>query len=263
MSGFSEASLTQPSDDRASLGSPVAADGETGLGNPGPRGETGTVRRVLREHEFDRRLLALDLHDGLMQYVIGALMHLDALHDRHAPLAPDAQNQLDRARSLMRQAVVEGRRLIAGVRPPIIDEKGLTEALKDLVARNQRSSPIAIELEVATGGRRYSPLIEGMVYRIVQEALTNIQRHSQSPRALVRLIDDEDEGLRLEVRDWGVGFKVGQTGSNSHGLDGIHERTKWLGGRCEVISAPGEGTSIIVRLPLSPSSLDVLKTCRA
>jgi signal transduction histidine kinase len=259
VSSYSEISKSQSADDRARSAKSNPPPGGAPVNDPGDRCETGALRRVLRDHEFDRRLLALDLHDGLMQYLIGSLMYLDGLHDRQLPLAAEAQNQLDRARSLLRQAVVEGRRLIGGVRPPIIDEKGLTDALKDLIAKNQRSSAIAIELQVLTAGRRYSALIEGMVYRIVQEALTNIQRHSQSPRALVRLVDDDDV-LRLDVRDWGVGFNVDQAGLNTCGLEGIRERAEWLGGNCEVSSSPGQGAWIIVRLPLFPSSFDLMQS---
>jgi signal transduction histidine kinase len=258
LSSFSPISPSGSSGDRERRQHPNRSGVAPGV-DAGARSEAETLRRVLREQEFDRRLLALDLHDGLMQYLIGSLMYLDGLHDRQLPLPPEAQSQLDRARSLLRQSVLEGRRLIAGVRPPIIDEKGLAEALNDLVEESLRRSPVAIELHVATAGRRYSALLEGMVYRIVQEALTNIQRHSQSPKALIRLVDDAD-GLRLDVRDWGVGFNVDQAGLDTCGLEGIRERSEWLGGSCEVTSAPGQGTWIIVRLPLFPSSYDLLQS---
>jgi signal transduction histidine kinase len=238
----------------------IPSNGGSPIANQGSFAEGGgaTLRRLLRDQERERRLLALDLHDGLMQYLVGALLYLDELHDRPESLNPEALRPLDRARSLLRQAIVEGRRLIRGVRPPILDENGLADALKELVAETQAGSAIDVELQIETATSRYSPLLEGMVYRIVQEALTNIQRHSHSPRALVRLTDDGD-GLRLDVRDWGVGFNLDEVGFDKCGLAGIRERCECLGGSCDISSTPGLGTWIVVRLPIFPSSPDIME----
>jgi signal transduction histidine kinase len=91
--------------------------------------------------------------------------------------------------------------------------------------------------------------IESALFRIVQEALTNVRKHSGSERVRITL-NQLPSGVWLEVRDWGMGFDVAHRRPSSFGLRGIHERVQLMGGRCQVDSAPGEGTRLVVDLPL-------------
>ena len=96
---------------------------------------------------------------------------------------------------------------------------------------------------------RLVPIQENTIYRIVQEALTNARKHSQSERIRLAIVQQDNE-VRIEVQDWGVGFRLEQIGDQCFGLHGIRERTRLLGGRTVIESSPGQGTTIVVEMPL-------------
>jgi signal transduction histidine kinase len=213
------------------------------------RNEQRLLEQLLMAHERDRQLTAYEIHDGFVQEAVGAKMHLEAFQRRLAtmPHAPTAD--LDASIKLLGHAVAEGRRLITGLRPPIIDEAGIVAALEYLVREHHVPGVLEIEFAHQTSFDRLTPLLEGSIFRIVQETLTNVARHSHSERALVRLTQDGDR-LRLEIRDWGVGFDPGTVLEHRYGLQSIRERARLLRGKAVIGSRRGEGTCIVVDLPL-------------
>jgi len=96
---------------------------------------------------------------------------------------------------------------------------------------------------------RLSPVLENAIYRIVQEALTNACQHSKSEEIRIRLVQKSNR-LRMEVKDWGVGFNPKVVQENRFGLPGIRERARVLGGKCQITSKHGEGTTVVVQLPV-------------
>jgi signal transduction histidine kinase len=246
--------------------------------NPSPE-FAHLLREALRAEERDRRLMALDIHDGLLQYVIGALYQLEqgpwtlerpaavastpgeagvpvnngAAEPKLGQFTATDLEQLNNARALLRKAIGEGRRLIGGLRPPILEDRGLLAALHDLIEERNGPGAPTIELDGQKNGARYSALTEGMLFRIAQEGLNNARQHSQSTRIAVRLAEHGD-WLRLEIQDWGIGFDPEIVRDSAAGLSGIRERVRWMGGNCEISTAPGLGTILTVDLPISPSS---------
>lgn len=212
--------------------------------------ERETLAYLVRAHERDRKLTAYELHDGLVQQITGALLRLEAYNQGQRP--GQCAAVLDEVAQLLRDALDEARRVIGGLRPPIIDELGVVAALEYLVEQMQMSAGIDITLEENLGKLRYDPLIEATIYRIVQEALTNVRRHSQARHASVRVRVD-DGRLRILVEDDGRGFDRQAGFDDRFGLRGIRERARLMGGTAAVESAPQHGTRIDVRLPLSPS----------
>lgn len=208
-----------------------------------------TLFHVLQASDHERQVIAYDIHDGLAQQLAAAIMQFQtydglARHDpAHAKTAYDAGVQM------MRRAHAEARRLISGVRPPILDESGIAAAIAHLVY--EHSVPTGPRVEFHSGLRigRLVKVLENAIYRIAQEALGNALQHSGSEKVKVTLIQDKDD-LRLEVRDWGVGFEPESVGENRFGLEGIQERTRLLGGTCSIESEPGKGTRIRVTLPI-------------
>jgi len=99
---------------------------------------------------------------------------------------------------------------------------------------------------------RLDSVAENVIYRIVQEGLSNARTHSRSDRIVVSIIERADR-LRIGVRDWGVGFDPQHVQENRFGLEGIRERARLLGGQCRIQSSPGGGTVIVVELPVVPS----------
>ena len=149
---------------------------------------------------------------------------------------------------MLQQGHFEARRLIAGVRPPILDEAGVVEAIAHLVneeaVKRGRRSSIRSKVDFD----RLDPTLENAVYRIAQEALTNACKHSKSERISVSLLQREDR-LRIEIRDWGVGFDPKAVPKNHFGLEGIRQRARLLGGKCSIRSKAGKGTRITSSCP--------------
>lgn len=217
------------------------------------RGEQRTLRQLLEVNERDRRLVAYEIHDGLVQYVTGALMHLE-VYSLKQPL-PDARGrrEFDLAMRLLRDSVDEARRLISGLRPPILDESGIVPAIEYLVHDGRGAGEPKIEFVHKVEFDRVAPALESAIFRIVQEGLTNVRRHSKSTRARVELTQTNGT-IRIEVQDWGVGFDPTRVRDSQYGLRGISERVRLLEGATTIESAPGKGTRILVKLPLLPEN---------
>jgi len=142
---------------------------------------------LLRAQEYERKLVAYEIHDGLVQYVAGATMHLGGYLSAHEnePVAP----QLDIVMALLEKTIQEGRRLVNGLRPPILDELGVVAAIEHLIQEETSADP-KITFEHSTGFERLAPELESAIFRIVQEGLTNARKHSQSLQAKVALGHD-------------------------------------------------------------------------
>jgi PAS domain S-box-containing protein len=210
--------------------------------------ERQLLRRLLDLQERERQIVAYDIHDGLVQYLTGGLMHLEAFAAAHGEPGLKAQADYERGTDLLRDALAEARRLISGLRPPILDEQGIVAALEYLV---NESRPEIRHLEFVNRthfGRLAAPL-ESAIFRITQEALTNIRRHSGSDRASLAL-SQHGEWIRLVIRDWGCGFEPGKVQEERFGLQGIRQRARLLGTDATIESAPGKGTLIVIDFPL-------------
>lgn len=216
------------------------------------RAEQQFLRQLIHAHERDRQLMAYEIHDGLVQYMSAALLHLEGINDKKDKLSPKSTAALELATHLIRRSIGEGRRVMSGLRPPILDEAGIVLAIAYLVAEQATPNELQIDFTHRVSFERLEPLLEGTVFRIVQEALTNIKRHSKASRAEVKL-SERDGMIRVEVRDWGVGFDPALVSKDRFGLEGIRKRAELMGGRAEISTAPGEGTLVCVDLPIKPA----------
>ncbi len=210
--------------------------------------EQALLRRLLEFHERERKLMAYEIHDGLVQQLTGAHMTLQSFPQAPGGDDTSARDRFEAVDGLLRDAIAEARRIISGLRPPILDELGVEPAVAYLVDQQRRRGGQQIELVSELGGKRFSSLVETAVFRIVQEGLNNACRYSRSERIRVELRTD-GERLHVEVRDWGEGFDPERVGAGHFGIEGIRERARLLEGNAEVQSAPGDGTIIHVTLP--------------
>ena len=133
--------------------------------------------------------------------------------------------------------------------PPILDELGVVAAIENLISENSNKEKPEIGFVHHLDRERLAPSLENVIFRIVQESLTNARRYSQSERVLVRLTQREDY-IRIQVQDWGIGFNPREVGDGHFGLEGIQERARLFGGSATIKSALGKGTRIVVELPL-------------
>ena len=210
------------------------------------KAERQQLVHLLQVQEYERKLIVYEIHDGLVQYATGATMHLGGyLNDReNQPASP----QLDLVMMLLQRTIQEGRRLINGLRPPILDEEGVVAAIEHLIQDTITGGP-EITFEHAAGLERLAPELESAIFRIVQESLTNAQKHSRSPRIRI-VLEHDSHSVRLDIQDWGIGFAPSGVLEDRHGLRGIRQRVALLGGNVTIDSQPGKGTKIAVDLPI-------------
>jgi len=213
------------------------------------KAEQQLLKQLLTLQENERRMVSHDIHDGFVQYVVGAQMSLQAIP---YPAADDdhGRSVLDDIESYLRKAIAEGRRLIRDLRPMVLDEAGIVESLTHLIADEERNDRLTIAFDHDVRFERLEPVLEGAIFRIVQESLNNVKQHSQVSHVGVQLIQRE-ETLHIHVRDQGVGFDPQQVDPDRFGLRGIRERARLFGGKVTIESAPNKGTSILVMVPVS------------
>ena len=210
-----------------------------------------TLKHLLQSSDNERQLIAYEIHDGLAQQLAGAIMQFQTFDHLKDSQPNQAAKAYDAGFTMLRQGHLETRRLIAGVRPPILDEAGVVEAIAHLVNELRREKGPKIEFLNSVEFDRLDATLENAIYRIAQEALTNACKHSKSEKVWVSLLQRGDR-LRIEIRDLGLGFDPKAIPKNHFGLEGIRQRARLLGGRCSIRSTAGKGARISVELPVVP-----------
>jgi len=202
-----------------------------------------SLRRVVAGQEVERRRLARELHDETGQALTSILLGLRALEEANGDV------EVDDLRELVVATLQDVRRLAVQLRPKALDDFGLVPALERLVQTFSESSGISVELEAQIGQERLPNDVETTVYRIVQEALTNVVKHAQASRVSILLVR-RDATVTAVVEDDGRGFDPAAAGEDSLGLEGMRERVELHEGRLTVETAPGSGTTLRVEVPL-------------
>jgi len=195
----------------------------------------------------ERNRLARDLHDAVSQTLFSATLIAEVLPRIWDKDREQGRDRLEELRRLTRGALAEMRSLLLELRPTALEEAELADLLRQLVEANAMRSRTQIDL-VLEGSERVPRSLKVPVYRIVQEALNNVIKHSDAERASVRLVADE-QGVRLAVSDDGRGFDPATVTSDHLGLGIMAERARALEGELELETAPGEGTRVLVTWP--------------
>ncbi len=212
--------------------------------------EETLLRDLLELQDRERRMVAYEIHDGFLQDVVGARMILQSVRPLLGGADVGALRRFDSAVSLLARAVNEGRRLISELRPMIIDEMGIVEAIEFLVGEEEAQGGMQITLLDRTQQQLLPPLLRSTLFRIVQEALRNARRHGQAEHVTIRLTQIGGHYFVLEIQDDGSGFDPDAVPADRYGLAGIRERAALFGGQATIESAPGRGTRITVKLAL-------------
>ena len=210
--------------------------------------------RLLQLQDEERRRIARELHDGAGQFLAALGMNISAISPEESRLSPGVARKVEESRSLIDQAVSEIRTISHLLHPPLLDEVGLISALKEYVHGFGERSNIRVSLEFPSDLERLPRDVELSIFRIVQECLTNVHRHSGSAAASVHLSHKSGE-IQLQVSDQGHGInreiqdKFREGKSSGVGLRGMKERIRQLGGGMQIQSS-GNGTSVSVVLPI-------------
>jgi len=207
------------------------------------------LRNLIEAQEHEKQTIGHDIHDGLLQYAIGARMLLESLVRDH-PEMPGA-DVIDAVHGYLAKGIEEGRQVVRGVRPTVLDDLGLEAAIEDLATQFEGLG-VAIECRIRADLVAIPPSLQTTIYRVVQESLNNVRKHSGSDRAVVSL-RQVDGGLRLEIEDRGHGFDVESARQRGFGLIGMIERVRLAGGTVRIDSSPGGGTRVTAELPLAPT----------
>jgi signal transduction histidine kinase len=213
------------------------------------------LRRLVQNQEEDRARISRELHDETAQTVTAFNTNLAALQ-YHLPKSPQAKEIMERLHQHCDKIARDLHRLVHDLHPAQLDMLGLAPALQFLADQTRESFNLHISLDIVGEPNRLDPLHEVVVYRIAQEALTNIVRHANVHAAEVRLCF-EAQVLQLYIHDKGVGFDPDNTisRSNGMGLVGMRERVEAVGGTFLVKSQKGQGTTIEAEIPYSRDSL--------
>lgn len=205
-------------------------------------------QRIVEAGDEARRRIERDLHDGAQQQLVSLGMRL-RLAANTARAAGDDRlaEELEDAIATLNQGLKELRELAHGIHPSLLSQGGLALAVPELAGR----CPVPVEVDVQADGR-LPELIESTAYFAIAESLANIAKHSRATRAWIRA-HVEDDRVVIEVRDNGVGGASLDAGS---GVLGIADRIEAVGGELELVSPPGSGTTVTVRMPLHPPVTD-------
>jgi PAS domain S-box-containing protein len=206
-------------------------------------------RRLLEVQEAERRAVAVDLHNEIGQQLIGLALLLSTIDQRLPP--ESTRERVETAQVHLRALIEHVRHLALDLRPSVLDDFGLIPALTELFGRYTTQTKIAAYFEHADlAERRFAPEVEITVYRIVQEALTNVARHAGVDKVIVWLQTD-GEALIVTIEDAGCGFDAQVVATRpSIGLGGMNERAALAGGRLSVVTKPAHGTTVQAHIPL-------------
>ena len=208
------------------------------------------IGAITAAQEEERNRLARELHDDTIQAVIALKQRVQLAQKSVKDQA--GRHSLEELESLAEQTIENLRRLTRALRPIYLEDLGLVPALEMLVSEISQNNSVIVEFQKTGQERRLSHETELALYRIAQEALSNIVKHSNASRAELR-IDFDEAQIRIEITDNGIGFDVPKSptdfAQNGHfGLLGIRERADLIGARLEVESSTGKGTRLTVRL---------------
>ena len=206
------------------------------------------LRNLLELQEDERKLLSYELHDGFVQYMVGAHMSLEGVANALTPDQKSSLESLEWSRELIRKSIDEARGLISELRPLIIDESGIIESIGYLI-NDELGNDINVQFVPVTTNERLAPLLEGTVFRIVQELLGNVRKHSQAKNVKIRLEQNHRE-LLLTIEDDGIGFDLDDEAMCRFGVEQVTKRVDLFGGHSKIRSSPNRGTVVQIMLPL-------------
>ena len=214
------------------------------------------TRRVVRMQEAERGRVALELHDHITQLICAVLVRSQILADKVSPGDEPSKREAVKLREMLGHTAAEVERISRNLRPSVLDELGLPAVLRVTASEFAQRTGLSVELDCTGLVARLPAEIELTLYRILQEALSNVEKHALARRVKVRLTK-MGSLVRLTIQDDGTGFdaehrRTRRPAKGGLGLLGMRERASYVGGEIKIKSGPRAGTEIEVRVPLPP-----------
>jgi len=214
------------------------------------------LRQVRREFSVvlaERARMSREIHDTLLQSLVGVALQFDLVADSLASAPPSVAERLARIRSELRAHIREARTAIRDLRSPRLEQRDLAAALREAGARITEDRPVRFDFSLKGTPRPCPPKVDEQLLRIGQEAITNAVRHAAATEVLVEL-RYEDSAVRVRVSDNGRGFDARRAvdeAESHYGLASMKERAEEVGGQFQLVSSPGKGTEIQARVPIA------------
>ncbi len=213
------------------------------------------LAQVTAAQEEERQRIARELHDGVGPALASLNIRLRTARKLIERDRDAAAGEIEELAELAQSNIQDIRRLIYDLRPAALDQLGLVPAVREYVARYQKEHDVRVTLSLPAGSGRLPAPLETTLFRIVQEALTNVAKHAQARRVEIALTFD-DNRVGLCIADDGQGFDSQAPRSSTHlGLWSMRERVEQLGGQFEVASAPGQGTTVKIQIPMPAETI--------
>ncbi|ANX14300.1 two-component sensor histidine kinase [Fictibacillus arsenicus] len=204
-------------------------------------------KRIQEIISQERNRLARELHDSVSQQLFAASMIMSAVNEVREESETRESKQLKLVEETIHQTQLEMRALLLHLRPAALNGKSLQKGMEELLQELLQKVPIELKWKIET-----IPLDKGVedhLFRILQESVSNILRHAQANKAQILLVQ-RDDLIILRIEDDGIGFKMEQEKTGSYGLQNMHERAAEIGGTLKIVSLPGEGTRLEVKVPI-------------
>ncbi len=206
---------------------------------------------IIESQESERRKIARELHDGPAQSLASMMIRLDLINHLWDEGSERIIAELSSIKSMGQESLADIRRLMFDLKPTLVHDEGLASTLQEYFHDYEAKYNFYIKYKVFGPRRKYDLSLEIAIYRLVQEALTNIRKHAGINEALVK-IEDKGSLLTLVIKDEGQGFDLNEVGEKqeSYGILGMKERVELFGGEIDIFSSPGKGTQVIIRVPI-------------
>jgi PAS domain S-box-containing protein len=215
---------------------------------------------MIRAQEEERLHIARELHDEPIQTLALLCRQLNSIDEKGETLPPSSLKAIQKAREMAQNVVKELRDFTRALRPPILDDLGMVASVRRLLVDFMDRNKINGRLKIVGVETRLPRDVELVIFRVAQEALSNVERHARANNVEITIIFGEN-GTELNVRDDGIGFNVqsvigASSASVQLGLVGMEERAELCGGKFEIKSAPGKGTTVSILIPPQKSILE-------
>jgi signal transduction histidine kinase len=209
------------------------------------------LSNMVQVQENERARIAADIHDGVVQSMVGSLYELQALMVQNSELSDNVQKKLNRIRGLVQETIFELRRVIFNLRPLTLDLAGLAPAVEQLAEECAQVASFRPIVSIIGNPIRFAKQSETAAYRIIQESLNNAFKHASASKVDVSIIFSDDF-VEVSVNDDGKGFEVGNDSTpevRQAGLIGMRERARSVGGHLQIKSSRAQGTSVSAHIP--------------